>query len=91
MQLSFDDEEDDSVYGSAEMEKMENRPLAVDNTVHGHVGLASAVATPSSAIRSGKKRPVINMKSGSDSCPRRFSVILSSLVSLMVVCRRWWW
>ncbi|EFN87755.1 Lachesin [Harpegnathos saltator] len=90
VQLSFEDEEDEVVYGSAEIDKMENRPLPVDNTVHGHVGSAS-VATPSSAIRGGKKRPMINAKSGSDPCPRRFSVVLSSLVSLMVVCRRWWW
>lgn len=78
------------MYGSAEVDKMDNRQLAVDNTVHGHVGSAS-VATPPSAIRSGKKRPVINAKSGTDPCSRRFSVVLLSLVSLMVVCRRWWW
>ncbi|XP_032670656.1 lachesin-like [Odontomachus brunneus] len=89
-QTTSDDEEDESVFGSAEVDKIDNRQLAVDNTVHGHVGSAS-VATPPSAIRSGKKRPVINAKSGTDPCSRRFSVVLSSLVSLMVVCRRWWW
>ncbi|KAM0726318.1 Lachesin [Formica fusca] len=89
---TFYDEEDEVVYGSAEMDRTENRPLAVDNTVHGHVGYPSLV-TPSSTIRVGKKRPAINAKSGADSHRRRLSItdVLSPLVSLTIVCRRWWW
>lgn len=81
----FYDEEDELVYGSAEMDKTENKPLAVDNTVHGHLGYPSVV-TPSSAIRAGKKRPVINASSAERP---RLAILLSSLVSLMIVCRRW--
>ncbi|XP_026300928.1 lachesin-like isoform X2 [Apis mellifera] len=56
---SFYDEEDEIVYGSAEMEKMENKPLSVDNTINGHhVGYPS-VATPVPTVRMGKKRPAI--------------------------------
>ncbi|KAG7210533.1 hypothetical protein KM043_012053 [Ampulex compressa] len=47
---SFDDEEDEGTYGSAEMDKTENRPYFVDNTVHGHVGYPS-VATPAPTVR----------------------------------------
>lgn len=90
---TFYDEEDEVVYGSAEMDRTENRPLAVDNTVHGHVGYPSLV-TPSSTIRVGKKRPAINAKSaGADSHRRRLSItdVLSPLVSLTIICRSWWW
>lgn len=74
------------------MDRTENRPLAVDNTVHGHVGYPS-LATPSSTIRVGKKRPAININSGADSHRRWLSItdVLSPLVSLTIVCRRWWW
>ncbi|XP_071582844.1 lachesin isoform X2 [Temnothorax nylanderi] len=81
----FYDEEDEVVYGSAEMDKMD-KPLAVDNTVHGHVGYPS-LATPSSTIRVGKKRP-INASSGADPYPRRLFVLVSPLW-LLIVCRRW--
>lgn len=83
----FYDEEDDVVFGSAEMDKMENKPLAVDNTVHGHVGYPS-LATPSSTIRVGKKRPS-NASSGADLYSRRLFVLVSPLLWLLIVCRRW--
>ncbi|KAG5308270.1 LACH protein, partial [Acromyrmex insinuator] len=83
----FYDEEDEAVFGSAEMDKTENKPLAVDNTVHGHMGYPS-LATPSSTIRVGKKRP-INVSSGTDPYPRRLFVLVSPLLSLLIVRRRW--
>ncbi|XP_012219319.1 lachesin-like [Linepithema humile] len=86
----FYDEEDEAVYGSAEMDKAENKALAVDNTIHGHMG--PSLVTPSSTIRNGKKRPAINASSSADPYPRRLSIALSPLVSLVIVCRRcWWW
>lgn len=85
----FYDEEDEVVFGSAEMDKTENKPLAVDNTVHGHVGYPSLV-TPSSTIRVSKKRP-INASSAADPYPQRLFVLVSSLLSLLIVYRRWWW
>jgi len=88
---SFYDEEDEVVYGSAEMDKTENKALAVDNTIHNHMGYPSLV-TPSSTIRNGKKRPAINASSSADPYPRWLSIALSPLVSLVIVCRRcWWW
>ncbi|XP_076233887.1 lachesin [Calliopsis andreniformis] len=59
---SFYDEEDEIIYGSAEMEKIENKPLSVDNTIKGHMGYP-AVATPSPTLRIGKKRPTIVINS----------------------------
>lgn len=56
---SFYDEEDEIVYGSAEMEKMENKPLSVDNTINGHHDGYPSVATPVPTVRMGKKRPAI--------------------------------
>jgi len=85
--LTFYDEEDEVVYGSAEMDKTENKPLAVDNTVHGHMGYPSLV-TPSSTIRVGKKRPIKIASSGADPYPRWLFVLVSPLLSLLV-CRRW--
>ncbi|XP_036147545.1 lachesin isoform X3 [Monomorium pharaonis] len=82
----FYDEEDEAMFGSAEMDKTENKPLAVDNTVHGHVGYPSLI-TPSSTIR-GKKRP-ISASSGADPYPRQLFVLISSLLSLLIVRRRW--
>lgn len=86
---SFYDEEDEGVYGSADIDKMENKPLAVDNTIHSHMGHPSLV-TPSSANH-GKKRPAINASSSADPYPRRLSIALSPLVSLVIVCQRCWW
>ncbi|EFN64348.1 Lachesin [Camponotus floridanus] len=83
----FYDEEDEVVYGSAEVDKADNRP-PTDNTVYGRVG---PLVTPSSAIRIGKKRPMINANSAADAHRRWLPVVLSPLVSLTIVCRRWWW
>lgn len=88
----FYDEEDEAVYGSAEYDKTENKSPTVDNTVHGHVGYP--LVTPSSTIRVSKKRPTVNaVSSAGDPHPRGslWYVVLSSLVPVITVCRRWWW
>ncbi|XP_076292249.1 lachesin isoform X2 [Lasioglossum baleicum] len=82
---SFYDEEDEIVYGSAEMDKMENRPLSVDNTIHGHLGYPP-VATPVPTTRIGKKRPTISVGSNSDH--RLESSLLVIVPMLIVVYQR---
>ncbi|CAK9811834.1 Lac [Anthophora quadrimaculata] len=62
---SFYDEEDESVFGSAEMEKMENKPLSAGNAINRHMGYPS-VATPVPTMRIGKKRPTISASSNAD-------------------------
>lgn len=84
----FYDEEDETVYGSAEYDKTENKSPTVDNTVHGHMGYP--LVTPFSTI--GKKRPSVNVvSSAGDPYPQVLSIVLSSLVPVISVCRRWWW
>ncbi|KZC14516.1 Lachesin [Dufourea novaeangliae] len=82
---SFYDEEDEPVYGSAEMDKMENRPLSVDNTINGHLGYPS-VGTPVPTMRIGKKRPTISMGSNADHRPA--SSLLIIVLMLIAVCQR---
>ncbi|XP_076174215.1 lachesin [Ptiloglossa arizonensis] len=78
---SFYDEEDEIVYGSAEMDKMENKPLSVDNTINWHMGYPS-VATPVPTVRISKKRPTIGM--GSNAVHRSASDLLV-IVSMLIV------
>lgn len=82
---SFYDEEDETVYGSAEMEKMENKPLSVDNTINGHIGYPS-VATPVPTVRIGKKRPTIGASSRADD--RHSAFYLLVIVLLLIVARQ---
>ncbi|XP_043251455.1 lachesin-like [Colletes gigas] len=80
---SFYDEEDDIVYGSAEMDKMENKPLSVDNTINGHMGYPP-VATPAPTVRIGKKRPTISMSSNAIHHPSSDSLVV---VLMLIVVR----
>ncbi|XP_033305607.1 lachesin-like [Bombus bifarius] len=82
---SFYDEEDETVYGSAEIEKMENKPLSVDNTISGHVGYPS-VATPVPTVRIGKKRPTISANSNANH--RRRASDLLIILMLIIACER---
>ncbi|XP_076680806.1 lachesin [Andrena cerasifolii] len=82
---SFYNEEDEMVYGSAEVDKMENKPLSVDNTIHGRMGYPS-VATPSPTIRMGKKKPAISVRSDADH--RSTSNLLVIVLTLVVVRQR---
>ncbi|XP_078034686.1 lachesin [Augochlora pura] len=82
---TFQDEEDETVYGSAEMDKMENRPLSVDNAINGHLGYPS-VATPVPTMRIGKKRPTISVGSTADH--RSASSLLIIVLTLIAVCQR---
>ncbi|XP_033323952.1 lachesin [Megalopta genalis] len=82
---SFYDEEDETVYGSAEMDKMENRPLSVDNAINGHLGYPS-VATPVPTMRIGKKRPTIGAASNADH--RSASSLLIIVLTLIAVYQR---
>nr|XP_012137465.1 PREDICTED: lachesin-like [Megachile rotundata] len=81
---SFYDEEDEIVYGSAEMEKMENKPLSVDNAINGHMGYPS-VATPVPTMRVGKKRPAISASSRSSD--RHSASSLFVIVLLLIIAR----
>ncbi|XP_031837242.1 lachesin [Nomia melanderi] len=76
---SFYDEEDEIVYGSAEMDKMENKPFSVDNTINGHLGYPS-VATPVPTIRIGKKKSAISVSSSAD-----YRATLSSLIVVLTL------
>nr|XP_034180399.1 lachesin-like isoform X1 [Osmia lignaria] len=82
---SFYDEEDETVYGSAEMEKMENKPLSVDNTINGHIGYPS-VATPVPTVRIGKKRPTIGASSRADDRHSAFNLLV--IVLLLIIARQ---
>ncbi|XP_017794610.1 PREDICTED: lachesin-like [Habropoda laboriosa] len=82
---SFYDEEDETVFGSAEMEKMENKPLSVDNAINGHMGYPS-VATPVPTVRIGKKRPTISASSNADR--RRATELLVVLLTLILTGHR---
>lgn len=59
------DEEDETVYGSAEIEKIQNKLLFVDNTINGYVEYPS-VATSMPTVRIGKKRQKIGASSNGD-------------------------
>ncbi|XP_057323488.1 lachesin-like [Microplitis mediator] len=56
----YDEEEDIDgvVYGSADIEKLENKAYAVDNTVQGHMGIFNGVSSPSPTIRVNRRRPI---------------------------------
>ncbi|OAD62865.1 Lachesin [Eufriesea mexicana] len=62
---SFYDEEDETVYGSAEIEKMENKLLPVDNTHNGHMRYPS-IATSVPTVRVNKKRAKTVASSNAD-------------------------
>ncbi|KAK1117097.1 hypothetical protein K0M31_017019 [Melipona bicolor] len=81
---SFYDEEDETVYGSAEMEKMDNKPLSVDNTINGHAGYPS-IATPAPTTRIGKKRPTIHASSNANRHHRRATDLL--IVLMLIVAQ----
>ncbi|XP_076645133.1 lachesin [Halictus rubicundus] len=83
----FYDEEDEIVYGSAEMDKMENRPLSVDNTINGHLGYPS-VATPVPTMRIGKKRPTISVGSNADHRPASVLMLVVPMLIVVVVYQR---
>ncbi|XP_050490402.1 lachesin-like [Bombus huntii] len=59
------DEEDETVYGSAEIEKIENKLLFMDNMINGYVEYPS-VATSMPTVRIGKKRQTIGANSNAD-------------------------
>ncbi|XP_023290598.1 lachesin [Orussus abietinus] len=64
-QTAYYDEKDEVVFGSAEIEKSENKPYSIDNTVHGHLGYPSVSSL--SPTGTNRKRPglPINATSGS--------------------------
>ncbi|KAF3426868.1 hypothetical protein E2986_12667 [Frieseomelitta varia] len=78
----FYDEEDETVYGSAE--KMDNKPLSVDNTINGHAGYPS-VATPVPTTRIGKKRPISIQANSNANRHRRASDLL--IVLMLIVAQ----
>ncbi|XP_026668767.1 lachesin-like [Ceratina calcarata] len=80
----FYDEEDEPVYGSAEIEKMDNKALSVDNAINGHVGYPS-VATPVPTTRVGKKRPTINASSNAD---RLMASNLLAVIPMLFIARQ---
>lgn len=82
---SFYDEEDEMVYGSAEIEKMENKLLPIDNTHNGHMGYPS-IATSVPTMRINKKRPKTIASSDAD-C--HISTDLLVIPMLIVAQRRY--
>ncbi|CAL7946794.1 unnamed protein product [Xylocopa violacea] len=78
---SFYDEEDEPVYGSAEIEKMDNKALSVDNAINGHMGYPS-VATPAPTTRIGKKRLTIGASSNAH---HRAAFSLLVIVPMLIV------
>ncbi|XP_054015849.1 uncharacterized protein LOC128896501 [Hylaeus anthracinus] len=80
---SFYDEEDEIVYGSAEMDKMENKLLSVDNAING-AGYPS-LASPVPTVRVGKKRPTIGASSTAIRGPAPRPLIV---VAVLLVVRR---
>ncbi|KAG8040469.1 hypothetical protein G9C98_002465 [Cotesia typhae] len=63
----YDEEEDieEIVYGSADLEKIENKAYAVDNTVQGHMGNFFGASSPSPPTKVIRRRPI----SGTGSSP----------------------
>ncbi|CAG5100839.1 Similar to LAC: Lachesin (Schistocerca americana) [Cotesia congregata] len=63
----YDEEEniEEIVYGSADLEKMENKAYAVDNTVQGHMGNFFGASSPSPPTKVIRRRPI----SGTGSSP----------------------
>ncbi|XP_044574320.1 lachesin-like isoform X2 [Cotesia glomerata] len=56
----YDEEEniEEIVYGSADLEKMENKAYAVDNTVQGHMGNFFGASSPSPPTKVIRRRPI---------------------------------
>ncbi|XP_066587576.1 lachesin-like [Prorops nasuta] len=89
-QIEFYDEEDEVIYGSAELENMENKSPAVqDNTIHGHVGFPS-VATASPTVRISRKRPAVKMSSRANQLQRASPLLTLVIIwSMVCLCHRW--
>lgn len=75
------DEEDETICGSAEIERIENKLLSVDNTINGYIEYPS-VATSMPTVRIGKKRQTIGANSNADH-RRRASDLLIVLMLII--------